>query len=81
MDSDRYLYEYSIVSNNPLRPFLENYFQTFNDAGAPWKNAKVGIRKVSSPVPMYKDEFMYYKIHDWHGLTYTQGENNGSTTA
>lgn len=68
VDQDKHLYEHSVVSNSPIKIFLESYFQTFSEANRPWKTVNISTRRNSSPVPVYKDDFMYYKIHDWSRL-------------
>jgi len=74
-DRHNYLYEYSVPSSNILRPFLENYFQTFNESNTPWMNVTIFARREVCPVPYYRNEFNYFKIYDWAGLTNnTQGQ-------
>ena len=74
-DKYDYLYEFSIPSSNILRPFLENYFQTFNEAHTPWKSVTISARRNQCPVPYYRNEFNYFKIFGWAGLiNNTQGE-------
>ena len=63
-----YLYEYSIHASNQLRPFIENYFQTFSEATKPWKNVKIFAKREVCPVPLYRNEFNYFKIFGWAGL-------------
>ena len=67
-DKHDYLYEFSVPASNILRPFLENYFQTFNESNTPWMNVTIFARREVCPVPYYRDEFNYFKINDWAGL-------------
>jgi len=80
VDRKKYLYEHSVLTNNPVRPFLENYFQTFSEISRPWKSVKISLKLSQSPVPVYRDDFNYYKITDWAGLNNNQGEYHGDTT-
>ena len=74
-DRHDYLYEFSVPASNTLRTFLEHYFQTFNESNKPWMNVTIFARRELCPVPFYRNEFNYFKIIDWAGLTYnTQGE-------
>jgi hypothetical protein len=74
-DRNDYLYEFSVPASNTLRTFLEHYFQTFNESNTPWMNVTIFARREQCPVPFYKNEFNYFKIIDWAGLTNnTQGE-------
>lgn len=74
-DKYDFLYEFSVPSSNILRPFLENHFQTFSEANKPWMPVKISARREQCPVPYYRNEFNYFKIYDWAGLTNnTQGE-------
>ena len=72
VDRDNYLYEHSVITNCSTKPFLENYFKTFSIADKPWKSVNISVRQADCPVPVYRDEFMYYKIHDWASLDTTQ---------
>ena len=67
-DRHNYLYEFSVPASNILRPFLENYFQTFNESNTPWMNVTIFARREVCPVPYYRNEFNYFKIHGWAGL-------------
>ena len=67
-DKYDYLYEFSIPAHNILRSFLENYFQTFNEAHKPWKTVTISARRNQCPVPYYRNEFNYFKIFGWAGL-------------
>jgi hypothetical protein len=76
IDKEKNLYEHSVLTSSPIKLFLENYFQTFNASDKPWKSVHISVRQTDCPVPVYKDEFMYYKILDWAGLDNTQDKNN-----
>ena len=68
VDKEKNLYEHSVTTNSSTKIFLESYFQTFSEANRPWKNVSISTRKRNSPVPLYKEDFMYYKIYDWARL-------------
>jgi hypothetical protein len=68
VDKEKNLYEHSVTSNSPIKIFLESYFQTYSEADRPWKTVSISTRRKSSPVPVYRDDFMYYKIYDWARL-------------
>ena len=80
IDDEKNLYEHSVLTNSPIKLFLENYFQTFNASDKPWKSVHISVRHTNCPVPVYKDEFMYYKITDWAGLDNAQDKNNNMDT-
>ena len=74
-DKHNYLYEFSVPEKNILRPFLENYFQTFNESNNPWRTVHISAQREVCPVPIYKNEFNYFKILGWTGLNNAiQGE-------
>jgi hypothetical protein len=71
-DSDGHLYEYTIQLPNPLIPFIEQHFQTNNQFKKATKSVSVRRKRVSSPVPLYAEDFHYYKIYDF--VVLYQGE-------
>ena len=71
-DSDGHLYEYTIQLPNPLMPFIEQHFQTNNQFKKATKSVSVRRKRVSSPVPLYSEDFHYYKIYDF--VVLYQGE-------
>ena len=64
-DQDNYLYEYNVWLPNPLVPFIEQYFQVNNEFKKATKSVSVRRKRVSSPVPLYAQDFFYYKIFDF----------------
>ena len=64
-DIKGHLYEYTVMLPNPLIPFIEQYFQINNEFRKATKSVNVRRKRVSSPVPLYADEFFYYKIYDF----------------
>lgn len=70
-DKHDYLYEFSVPEKNILRPFLESYFQTFNEAHTPWKSVTISAQREVCPVPYYRNEFNYFKIFSWAGIRHT----------
>jgi hypothetical protein len=73
-DADGYLYEYTVRLPNPLIPFIEQYFQINNQFNKATKTVSVRRKRVSSPVPLYANDFHYYKIYDFVVLSQYQGE-------
>ena len=71
-DSEGYLYEYTVRLPNQLIPFIELYFQVNNQFNKATKPVKVRRKRVSSPVPLYSEDFHYYKIYDF--VVLYQGE-------